>query len=234
MPNGFGEGLRIDVGTLPQHRGLDVVGIVEDASVLSVQDPAPRMAYLSALQQPPPMARWPGLLVRTGPGAVSVEAAVTRVLDDLGREFVLHANTLSGHITRGLARERLLAGMALVYGVLALAMVAIGSWALLAQDVTRRLREFGVRLSVGASPARLSRAITIRALRLTAAGIGLGMALTWMLTRALMTALGVDGAEAPWARAGVSGLLLMVAACAAAGPARQAARTEPMAALRSE
>jgi len=43
MPNGFGKGLRIDVGTLPQHRGPDIVGIIDDASVLNVQDASPRV-----------------------------------------------------------------------------------------------------------------------------------------------------------------------------------------------
>jgi predicted permease len=234
MPGGFGEGLRIDVGSLPQHRSLEVVGIVNDASVLNVQDPAPRVVYVSALQQPPPMARWPGLLVRTRPSVASIEPAVARVLDGLGREFVLRTDTLSGHITRALARERLLAGMAVVYGVLAIAMVAIGLSALLAQDVTRRLREFGVRLSLGASPAMLYRSVTTRAARLTAAGVGIGTALTWMLTRVLVSTLGVDGEAAPWALAAVTVLLLIVAGCAAAGPARQAAKTEPMAALRGE
>jgi predicted permease len=163
MPGGFVGGLHIDVGSLPQHRGLDVVGIVGDARVLNVQDPTPRVVYVSALQQPPPMARWPGLLVRTRPGVASIELAVQRVLDELGREFVLRADTLPGVITRALARERLLAGMAVIYGGLAIAMVAIGVWALLAQDVTRRWREFGVRLSLGASPAMLYRAVTTRA-----------------------------------------------------------------------
>lgn len=89
---------------------------------------------------------------------------VSRAVDELGHEFVVRTDTLSGSITRSLARERLLAAMAIVYGSLALAMVAIGLWALLAQDVTRRLREFGVRLSLGASPAMLHRAITARAI----------------------------------------------------------------------
>jgi hypothetical protein len=237
MPEGFVGGLRVDLGTppLPQHQGLEVVGIVEDASVLNVQDRAPRVIYVSALQQPPPMARWPGLLVRTQPSSAPIESAMTRVLDDLGREFVMRSDTLSGHMRRALARERLLAGVALVYGVLAIAMVAIGLWALLDQDVVRRLREFGVRLSVGASPAVLARHVTARAARLMATGIGLGLVLTWMLGRVLNSTLTVDSSGPLWAMAGgVTGLLMAVAASATAAPARQAARTEPMTALRSE
>ena len=234
MPGGFVGGLHVDVGSLPHHRGLEVVGIVEDASVLNVQDSTPRVVYVSALQQPPPMARWPGLLVRTRPGVEFIELAVQRVLDELGREFVLRADTLPGLITRALARERLLAGMAVMYGGLAIAMVAIGVWALLAQDVTRRLREFGVRLSLGASPAMLYRAVTTRALRLTTAGISVGTALTWMLWRVMVSAIGVSGEADPRVLAGVTGLVLVVVTCAAAGPARKAARTEPMSSIRSE
>lgn len=231
MPEGLGEGSRIDVGKLPYHRGLDVVGIVDDASMLNVRDVAPRVVYLSALQQPPPMARWPGLLVRTHPGAESVTPAMTRAVDELGHEFLLRTVALSGHITRSLARERLLAIMAVVYGSLALSMVAIGLWALLAHDVTRRVREFGVRLSAGASPATLHRSVTTRAMKLTAVGITAGAAVTWMLSRALTATIGLDWHGSSWAVAGVIGLLLTMTALAAMGPARRAARTDPMTAL---
>jgi predicted permease len=234
MPEGFRAGLHIDVGRLPHHRGIEVIGVVDDASVLNVRDAAPRVVYLSTLQQPPPFARWPGLIVRTGSSARDVTPIVTRSVDGLGHEFVIRADTLSAYITRSLARERLLAAMAIVYGSLALAMVAIGLWALLAQDVTRRLREFGVRLSLGASPTMLRRAITARAIRLTAAGTTLGTVVAWMLARAVTAAVGVNGRASPWIVAGIVGLLLLIALCAAMGPARRAARTEPMAALRSE
>ncbi|MDH4067161.1 MAG: ABC transporter permease, partial [Acidobacteriota bacterium] len=232
MPDGFRAGLRIDVGRLPHHRGLEVVGIVGDASVLNVRETAPRVVYLSTLQQPPPMARWPGLIVRHRTDAPAPQLATA--VDELGHEFVTRADTLTALISRALARERLLAGMAGVYGALATAMVAIGLWALLSQDVTRRRREFGVRLSVGASPATLYRTVTTRAVRLTAMGAGLGTALTWMLARVLVSTLGVDRSDVLWVVAGVTGVLLLLAIGAAAGPARQAARTEPMAAFRSE
>jgi predicted permease len=234
MPDGFRPGLRIDVGRLPHHRGLAVIGIVDDASVLNVRDAAPRVVYLSALQQPAPFARWPGVIVRAAFDALALAPSVAAAVDGLGHEFVVRADTLTGYISRSLAQERLLAGMAGVYGSLALAMVAIGLGALLSQDVTRRRREFGVRLSVGASPAMLYHAVTTRAVRLTTAGIGLGAALTWVLARVQVSALGVESADAPWALAIVTGLLFVVAGGAAAGPALRAARTEPMAALRSE
>jgi predicted permease len=234
MPEGFRGELRIDVGSRPYHRGLEVIGIADDASVPNVRDVAPRIVYLSALQQPPPMARWPGLLVRMRPGAAPAAAALARTIDELGHEFVVRTESLTGYITRSLARERLLAIMAVVYGSLAIAMVAIGLWALLAQDVTRRVREFGVRLSVGASPGMLHRAVTTRAMKLTAVGTTVGAAMTWMLARALTATISPDWRTSSWALAGVIGLLLTIAACAALGPARRAARTEPMAALRSD
>ena len=232
MPDGFRAGLRIDVGRLPHHRGLEVVGIVDDASVLNVRETAPRVVYLSTLQQPPPMARWPGLIVRHRADAPAPRLAT--LVDELGHEFVSRADTLTALISRALARERLLAGMAGVYGGLAIAMVAIGLGALLSQDVTRRRREFGVRLSVGASPATLYRTVTTRATKLTLVGAGLGTVLTWMLARVLVSTLSVDSANVLWVLAGVTGLLCMLAIGASAGPARHAASTEPMAALRSE
>jgi ABC-type lipoprotein release transport system permease subunit len=55
-----------------------------------------------------------------------------------------------------------------------------------------------------------------------------------MLARAVTAAVGVNGRASPWIVAGIVGLLLLIALCAAMGPARRAARTEPMAALRRE
>jgi putative ABC transport system permease protein len=174
MPEGLRGELRIDVGSRPYHRGLDVIGIADDASVPNVRDVAPRVVYLSALQQPPPLARWPGLLVRMRPRAAPAAAALARTIDELGHEFVMRTASLTDSISRSLARERLLAIMAVVYGLLAIAMVAIGLWALLAQEGTRRVREFGVRLSVGASSGMLHRAVTTRAMKLTAVGTTVG------------------------------------------------------------
>ena len=211
-----------------------MVGVVDDASVLNVRDVAHRVVYLSALQQPPPMARWPGLLVRSTSGTEPVAPVVARAVEALGHEFVIRADTLSGHITRSLARERLLAMMAVVYGSLALAMVAIGLWALLAHDVTRRVREFGVRLSLGASPATLRRAIATRGLRLALIGVTFGMIATWVLARVSAATIGPEWQVSSWIVAAVIGTLLITIALAAAGPANRAARTEAMVALRSE
>jgi hypothetical protein len=234
MPDGLLGGMRIDVAGLPHHRGVEVVGIVDDASVLNVRDVAPRVVFLCALQQPPPMARWPGVLVRTRGAAQSAAPAIAGAVEQLGHEFVLRTDTLSGHIARALARERLLATMALVYGSLAIAMVTIGVWSLLAHDVTRRLQEFGIRLSLGASPAMLCLAVIARAMKLTALGATIGAAVTWMLFRVVAGTVGLDGPPPQWAAPAVVGLLLLIAACSAIGPARRAARMEPMAALRSE
>lgn len=234
MPEGFRPGLRIDIGRQLHHRGLEVVGIAEDASVLNARDKAPRVVYVSTLQQPPPFARWPGLIVRTTSDARAVAPMLVQSVDELGHEFVARAETLSAHITRSLARERLLAGMAIVYGTLAIAMVVIGLWTLLAHDVTRRLREFGVRLSLGASPAVIYRGVTVRAVRLAVMGLVPGAALTWVSARVLIANVGLDDAAFPRVLAGVASLLLILGCCAAIGPARRAARAEPMVSLRSE
>ncbi len=234
FPSGPADGLRIDVGTLPYRTGLEVVGVVEDASVINVRDRSPRMVYLSLLQQPPPIGRWPGLLVRTAAGNDAMIPAIHRAVDALGHEFAGQTVTLDEHVTRSLGRERLLAAMALVYGWLAVAMVAIGLWALLAHDVTRRVQEFGVRLSLGASPASLRRAVTLRALGLAAMGSAVGTGAAWMLASALEGVISGSLVAPYWTIAGVVTALLGIALAASAGPARHAARTNPMTALRSE
>jgi putative ABC transport system permease protein len=121
-----------------------------------------------------------------------------------------------------------------VFGVTALALSVIGIFGVISFSVTQRTSEFGVRLALGALPAHLLRMILGEGLRLTLAGIGLGVAGSIALTRLMSNLLfGVTPTD-PITFASVSLVLVLCALAASFVPAHRTAALDPMVALRNE
>jgi ABC-type antimicrobial peptide transport system permease subunit len=107
-------------------------------------------------------------------------------------------------------------------------------YAVIAFHTARRTREFGIRIALGASSRQVLRAVLREGLVLAGIGLGAGLALSAMATRALSGLLFGVRATDPVAWAGVVGLLGAVALAACYVPARRAARIAPLDALRQE
>ena len=119
----------------------------------------------------------------------------------------------------------LLAGLALVLG-------EIGVYGVISHYVTRRSRDYGIRLTLGERPSRVIRQVVSRGTRLVATGSAIGIVAALYLTKVLATLLyGVDATD-PLAMAGAVAVLLAVGAIAAFIPARRASRTDPAVILR--
>ncbi len=120
------------------------------------------------------------------------------------------------------------------FGLLALALAAIGIYGVMAYSVAQRTREIGIRMALGAAAADVLRLVLRQALRLSFVAVAAGLAASVVLARGLASLLyGVRPID-PVTFAGVALLLLAVAAVAAWVPARRAARVDPIAALRNE
>ena len=120
------------------------------------------------------------------------------------------------------------------FGALALIIAALGLYGLLAQTVSARGREIGIRMALGATWRNVMRMVMSRGIALTGAGVGIGALLAWSVTRAMETLLYGVGAADPLTFALVAGLLGVVAAVACAVPAVRAARVDPMLVLRDQ
>jgi ABC-type antimicrobial peptide transport system permease subunit len=131
-----------------------------------------------------------------------------------------------------IARPRLYAILLGGFAVLALGVAAVGLFAVLSYGVTQRSRELAVRTALGARPVDIVRAVLGHTLALTAIGLAAGLLGSLALTRAIASLLyGVTPHD--WITyAGVSIVLIVVAAAASFGPARRAARLDPLRALR--
>lgn len=120
------------------------------------------------------------------------------------------------------------------FGVLAAVIAAAGIYGVMAYLVAERTREIGVRMAIGATPTAVLRMVLTRAGRYVGAGLALGLPLAWVLSRTLEAYLFEVQPHDPGVYAVVLAALLAISLAAAYGPARRAALTDPMAALRPE
>jgi len=121
-----------------------------------------------------------------------------------------------------------------VFSALAVALAALGIYGLLAHIVSRRRNELAIRMALGARRSNIVRLIVNEGIHLSIAGIAFGLLGTIALTRLMRSLLFEVNPTDPLTFAGVSILLLVVALTACYIPARRAAKTDPVAALRHD
>jgi predicted permease len=211
--------------------GLQIVGVVRDAVYETLRAAPPPTVYMSYLQQ----RGRPMTLVVEASGSVSAAAAGVRAAlqPDLPVQ-PLPVRTLAAQVDGSLIRERLMALLTTLLGTLALTLAAVGLYGLVSYSVTSRTREIGVRLALGAQHTAIERWVLQQALRLVALGMVIGLPTSWLLSRLVRAMMfGVTPAD-PATMVGSVGVLTLVGVLAALGPARRAARIDPVLSLRSE
>jgi FtsX-like permease family len=209
---------------------IGVMGVMKDARQISPRDRGIGVAYL-------PIRRYGRvtLAVRLASPSLAQAASVRQQAQSIvGDVQSGPMTTISQELERSIARERLTSGIALFLAVLVVVIGCIGSYALMTYDITRRQREFGVRLALGATTGRLVATVLRDGAAILgpalAIGIPAGLATGGLLASQLY---GVDARD-PWTLSSVAVLLSVVAMGAALRPARLASRIDPMALLRHE
>ncbi len=142
-----------------------------------------------------------------------------------------HFTTLDAIREDAVAEDRLITLLFSTFASIALLLAATGVYGVVANEVTQRTHEVGVRLALGAHPTSLAFSVVRRAVALAVTGTAIGLILAWRLGDAVASLLYQVSPTDVRVMAGVGGILLIVAAVAALGPARRITRVDPVRAL---
>jgi putative ABC transport system permease protein len=235
-PNENAIGKRISMEDQPKPGDwLTVIGVVNDV----VQD-RPFRAH-AAIYLPYQQAKhWFFLnhmtyVVRTQPDAVNVPAAMRAALRDVDAAVPAQSlQTMDASLSEQVAEPLFQARLLTAFSLLALLLAAIGTYGVLAYDVSERTRDIGIRIALGAESSRVVRMIVARTMLFAGAGVVIGGAGALATTRVLSKFL-FEVSPRDSATFGTTAVVLaLVALLAGLLPARRASRVDPIVALRQE
>jgi ABC-type antimicrobial peptide transport system permease subunit len=175
------------------------------------------------------------LLVRTAGNPSSLSQAVRSQIYSLDPSIAIYnQQTMQEHIQAAYFLPRLAATLFGTFGFIGLVLAAIGLYGVMSYSVSRRTREIGIRMALGAQPGTVERLILRQGLLLTVIALVLGWPAAWMLAKMASSFLyGIQPHDA-LTFAIVPPFLAVIALVACYIPARRAASVDPMQALRSE
>jgi putative ABC transport system permease protein len=215
-----------------QDAAYEIAGVVANVMNDDLDDQMEPGIYLPFAQFP---SRQMSLVIRAAGADTQIVPAVRNELAALDPRLPLsQVKTMTQIVYERRSPKEMMMWMLVIFGVMALLMAAVGTYAVMAYAVAQRTHEIGVRIALGALPKDILKLVLRRGLALTLLGMGLGLAGAFALTRALGQLLYGVTATDPLTFIGISLLLASVALLACWIPARRASRVDPMIALRSE
>ncbi len=219
--------------SLRQAEGIknQIVGVVEDGKYAGLNE-GPKPYVARPVWQSDVGAT--SVIVRTDGDPQRLIGAVTREIQDLDSHLPISTNTLVGKLDVPLLPARIGASVLGGFGVLALALAAIGIYGVISYAVSTRTHEIGIRMALGAEKADVLRLVLGQGLKLTLIGIAIGLAVALGLTQFMKAILFGISASDPLTFAFASVVLGSVALLACYLPARRATKVDPMVALRHE
>lgn len=215
-----------------------VVGVVDDVKQGGLDQEAGTEAFWSYRQVGEKLGFTPRTMyvaVRSGLAPEALTEALRREVWAIDPALpVAHVSSMEEVFGASIARARFLTLLLAIFGALALALAAIGIYGVMSYTVAKRSQELGIRIALGADRARVLRLVLTQGLAMTVAGLLVGVAAAWGLSRLLGSLLYGVGATDPATYAVVLGLLFATALVASLLPALRATRVDPIGVLRSE
>ena len=228
------------IGGLPPHVALggffaetfEIVGVVEDVKYFGLAQPSEASLYLPVAQAP---FRRMSYVLRTGGDPESMIATVRRELQAVDPTVpISQISTMERIVSTSVARERFSMILLVLFAGVALLLAAVGVYGVISYAVSQRTAEMGIRIAMGAEPGDVLSLILADGVRLTLAGVGLGLLGAGLFSQVIESQLFGVSATDPVTFISVALVLSVVAMLAAYIPARRSSQMDPVVALHGE
>ena len=212
-------------------RLLTIVGIVGDTHEYGLDEPPRPTVYVNLFQRPRAVMT---VTMLSDADTRSVSSAARGILQDLNPEIPPRFRTLQQVYSASLGSRKFNVILIGFFGITALLLATAGVFGVMAYAVSRRTREFGVRVALGATSGDVLRMVLGQGMRTILIGVAIGIVGSFALTQTVSSLLFGVTATDPVIFGGVTLLLVAVALLACYIPARRATKVDPMMALRYE
>ena len=210
---------------------VEVVGVARNAVYRDFAEPPPAMIYLSMTQYPFPYGAF---YIHSRGSARAALTEARQAIRRLDPNLVLQDETMEFSVRERLWIPRLSGQLLGVFGMLALALSAIGIYGVVAYSVEQRVREIGVRMALGATPGNVQLMVLSEGIRMVVVGVVAGLAVSLATANVVKSLLLAVNARDVLTFILVPSILSLVAVLACYIPAHRATRIAPSVALRDE
>jgi predicted permease len=214
---------------------MEIIGVLANAHYENVRGTIPRQTFVSLGGARMRTVAWVHVHARTDRDPRQVMPLLRREAQRVDPNFVITGmRTLRDHLDRRLSAERMLFFLSTLFALLATLLAVVGLYGVLEFVVTRRTREIGIRMALGAERGRVVRLVLRETVALVGFGIAAGVATAVAGARVVESQLFGVEARDPLVFAASAAVLLAACLAAGAGPAWRAARIDPVRALRHD
>jgi putative ABC transport system permease protein len=231
-PNQDPIGQRLDIGLTEKTNWQEIVGVVADVKGEALDASTTSEIYVPHPQTP---ASAMTLVIRSTADPATLAAAVRLRVAEVDKEQpIFNVRTMQEVVSNSLSGRRMSTILLAAFAGCAMLLASIGIYGVVSYWVAQRTREIGIRSALGARQSDILRMVLGHGMLLAAAGTGIGLAASLVLTRFLATLLFGVSSHDVTTMAASAAALIGVALLACYIPARRAAKVDPLVALRFE
>lgn len=235
-PDGDAVGSHVTIDDADNLRTVEIVGVVADVKHKSLEADADPELFVPMKQAPQDVVPWLAInqfwVVRASGDPAVLTSEVRHIVQSTDAEVATDIKPLGDYLNASVAPRRFNLLLLGVFAGTALMLTIIGIYGVMANLVSQRSREIGIRMALGAQRWQIGRSVILQGLKLVGIGVVVGCITTVLATRVLSNLLFKVSPEDPVTYAGLTFLIVVVSVFACCIPAIRAMTTDPMTTLR--